>query len=65
VSITLENDYFCGQKWNRRIALTATSSYFKDQGEVVIFDETRKYETRIPTPALTAPKSGSRSVNPV
>jgi hypothetical protein len=33
-------------------------SYFKDDEDLVLFDESHKYEILIPVPALTLPKSG-------
>lgn len=62
VSITLENDDLCAPRVDPR---TCFYSYFKDQAEIVIFDDAPKYEIRIPLPASTAPKSGSGPVNPV
>ena len=62
VSMTLENDDLCAAKVEPQ---SCFDSYFNDQGQIVIFDETRKYEIRIPIPAFTAPKSGSGPVNPV
>jgi hypothetical protein len=56
VSITLDNDDLCAAKADPQ---TCFNSYFKDEAQIVIFDETRKYEIRIPIPAFTPPKSGS------
>lgn len=62
VSITLENNDLCAPTVDPQ---SCFDTYFKNQGEIVIFDDTRKYEIRIPMPAFTAPKSRSGPVNPV
>lgn len=62
VSISLENDDLCAAKVQPQ---SCFDTYFKDQGEIVIFEETHKYEIRIPMPDLTAPKSRNMSGNPI
>jgi hypothetical protein len=54
VSIWLENNDLCAAKEDPR---SCFDRYFKDQGEIVIFDTMRKYEIRIPMPAFTAPRA--------
>jgi hypothetical protein len=59
VSVVLENDELCAAKVE---AQTCFDSYFKDQSEIVVFDELHKYEIRIGIPALTPPKPTRYSV---
>ena len=56
VSIRLDNDDLCAAKADPQ---TCFNSYFKDEAQLVIFDETRRYEVRIPIPAFTTPRAGT------
>jgi hypothetical protein len=58
VSIKLDNDELCAANADGK---TCFNRYFKDEAQIVIFDETRKYEIRIPIPVFTTPKGGSGS----
>ena len=61
VSVVLENDDLCVAKEEPQ---TCFDAYFKDQSEIVIFDEATKYEIRVAIPTFTAPKNGSGPVLP-
>jgi hypothetical protein len=56
VSVVLENDDLCAPNAEPQICF---DTYFKDESEIVIFDEDSKYEIRVTIPAFTAPKNGS------
>jgi len=51
-TITLDNDDLCAADVQPQ---SCFDRYFQDQSEIVIFDETHRYEIRIPIPTLTAP----------
>jgi hypothetical protein len=59
VSVVLQNDDLCAAKVE---AQTCFDSYFKDQSEIVVFDELHKYEVHIGVPSLTPPRPSSNSV---
>jgi len=62
VSITLENSDLCAAKVDPQVCF---DSYFKDQSEIVVFDETHKTEIRIRMPSLTPPKPNPGPAVPV
>jgi hypothetical protein len=53
VSIRISNDDLCAVKVEPQ---SCFDRYFKDQRDIVIFDQTRKYEIRVPIPTFTAPE---------
>ena len=50
VSLSLESDQLCAAKYDPKKCF---DSYFKDDDEIVIFDNSAKYELHIPIPSLT------------
>jgi hypothetical protein len=56
VSVSLDNDNLCVAKLDPQNCFDA---YFKKDSEIVIFDETSKYEIHIPIPTFTPPKNGA------
>ena len=62
VSITLENDDLCAAKADPQ---SCYDSYFKDEGEIVIFEKTHRYEVHISVPALTPPRNETVTGVPV
>ncbi len=52
VSIGLENDDLCAGKDDPQ---SCFDRYFKEEAEIVIFNETGRYELHIPMPAFTPP----------
>ena len=52
VTISLSNSDLCAAKVEGQ---TCFERYFKDEAEIVIFDEGQKYEIHIPIPAFTSP----------
>jgi hypothetical protein len=58
VTITLENDGECSPTVKVEECF---NSYFKDESDIVLFDQSQKYEIRIPIPPLTP---GDLQMNP-
>ena len=58
VTITLEND---GESSPTVKVEECFNSYFKDESDIVLFDQSQKYEIRIPIPPLTP---GDLQMNP-
>jgi hypothetical protein len=61
VTITLENDGECAPTVE---AEECFKSYFKDEGDIVLFDQNQKYEIRIPIPPLTPLAHGDTQMSP-
>jgi hypothetical protein len=60
-SIHLESNNLCAANY---AAQSCFDSYFKDDEDIVIFDDTHKYELHIQIPPLTLPPQGRFTISP-